>query len=154
MPSAQPPPPLALQPPPIFSQSLFDELVSLVRGPVCWPTDPEYAERAKTFNGKLKPRCRVLVSPLNAQDVSAVIKFCLKHKLSPSVRAGGYAIPGWAVSGDVLVDMSMLRDIAIEPPLNVPEGTKVDWTPLKDTPIPDSDNTKRPLRTDVWAFLL
>ena len=52
------------------------------------------------------------------------------------MRSGGYGIAGWAVAGDVIVDMSMIRDIDIEPPIDVdgaPPGT-LDWTPLKDMP--------------------
>lgn len=91
-----------------------------------------YADRSRTFNGKLKPRCRVLVSPLDAQDVSAVIKFCRQHDLSPSVRAGGYGIPGWAVAGDVLIDLSMIRDIQLETPRIPSEDSGIDWTPMGD----------------------
>ena len=77
----------------------------------------------------------MLVSPLDAVDVSAVIRFCRAHGLSPSVRAGGYGIAGWAVAGDVVVDMSMIRDIDLEPPVEGVEGEGAhDWTPLKDMP--------------------
>lgn len=103
---------------------------------------PRYTERAKTFNGQLQPTCRVLVSPLDAQDVSAVVKFCLKHELSPSVRAGGYGIAGWAVAGDVIVDMSMMKDIEIERPLPVDEGS-VDWVPLSEMAAPGSKGKGR-----------
>ncbi|KAI1786326.1 hypothetical protein LXA43DRAFT_975819 [Ganoderma leucocontextum] len=128
------PPKLTLSTEPaVFPDSLFDELSASVKGPVLRPSDSQYPERARTFNGKLKPSCRVLVSPLDAHDVSAVIKFCRKHELSPSVRAGGYGIAGWAVAGDVIVDMSMIRDIDIEPPVD-DAPTALDWTPLKDMP--------------------
>ena len=121
--------------PATFPDNLFQELSAAVNGPVLRPTDPEcvlssplliliddvrieltsecprtyrYADRARTFNGKLKPACRVLVSPLDAHDVSAVITFCRKHGISPSVRSGGYGIAGWAVAGDLVIDMSMI----------------------------------------------
>ncbi|KAI0800198.1 hypothetical protein C8Q74DRAFT_1363979 [Fomes fomentarius] len=140
-----PPPPrpdLKVVTAPIFPQALFDELSAAVRGEVFRPADPEYTERAKTFNGQLQPTCRVLVSPVDAQDVSAVVKFCLKHELSPSVRAGGYGIAGWAVAGDVIVDMSMIKDIEIERPLPVDEG-EVDWVPLSEMPAPGSKGKGR-----------
>ncbi|TBU27859.1 hypothetical protein BD311DRAFT_360778 [Dichomitus squalens] len=115
-----------------FPESLLKELSASVKGPVLRPTDSEYTERAKTFNGKLKPTCRVLVSPLDAHDVSAVVQFCRKHDISPSVRAGGYGIAGWAVAGDLIIDMSMIRDIDIEPPVPAGEddGSSKDWTPI------------------------
>ena len=92
-------------------------------------------ERSKTFNGKLKPNQRLVVSPLDAQDVSAVIKFCIANGLSPSVRAGGYGIAGWAVAGDIVVDMSLLREMSIEAPTQREDGTYT-WTRLRDMAPP------------------
>ncbi|PIL33689.1 hypothetical protein GSI_04313 [Ganoderma sinense ZZ0214-1] len=129
-----------------FPDALFDELSTAVKGPVLRPSDSKYPDRARTFNGKLKPSCRVLVSPLDATDVSAVIHFCRTYGLSPSVRAGGYGIAGWAVAGDVVVDMSMIRDIDIEPPVERAEGegeAVPDWTPLKDMPAVGSKGKGR-----------
>ncbi|KAI0941510.1 hypothetical protein AcW1_003384 [Taiwanofungus camphoratus] len=123
-------------------QVLYDELCSAVRGPVCRPSDAEFAERARTFNGKLKSLSRVLVSPLDAHDVSTVVRFCTKHKLSPSIRAGGYGIAGWSVAGDVIIDLSMLKEVDIEPPLEARDGEK-DWTRLRDMPPPGSKGKGR-----------
>ncbi|RPD57835.1 hypothetical protein L226DRAFT_472397 [Lentinus tigrinus ALCF2SS1-7] len=128
---------------PALPQALVDELRASVKGDVLFPTDPQFPERAKTFNGRLKPRCRLLVSPLDARDVSAVVAFCVRHGLSPSVRAGGYGIAGWCVAGDVVVDMSKIKDIEVEPPLqNAEEGTQ-DWTPMRDMPPPGSKGKAR-----------
>ncbi|CAL1711629.1 unnamed protein product [Somion occarium] len=91
-----------------------------------------FRERISTFNGKIKPLSKVLVSPLDAQDVSTIVRFCLKHNLSPSVKAGGYAIAGWSVAGDVVIDMSMMREIDIEAPITTEAG--VTWTSLRDKP--------------------
>ncbi|THG99243.1 hypothetical protein EW026_g3081 [Hermanssonia centrifuga] len=79
----------------------------------------------------------MVVSPLDAEDVSKVVKFCLKHNLSPSVKAGGYGIAGWSVAGDVIIDMSLIRHVDIEPPIPEEEGG-CRWTPLKDMPPPGS----------------
>ncbi|KAI0701004.1 hypothetical protein C8T65DRAFT_709583 [Cerioporus squamosus] len=127
---------------PDLPKALIDELRASVKGDVLSPTDPQYPARAKTFNGKLKPLSRLLVSPLDAHDASAVVKFCVKHGLSPSVRAGGYGIAGWCVAGDVIIDMSKIRDIDVEPPLQAEEGTQ-DWTPMRDMPAPGSKGKAR-----------
>ena len=88
---------------------------------------------------------KAVVLPLDAQDVSqyglislqfyprqhtfrAVI-FCNKHGLSPSVKAGGYGTAGWAINGDVVIDLSKLQDIDIEPPQEGGGG----YTSLRDT---------------------
>jgi hypothetical protein len=40
----------------------------------------------------------------------------VKHSLSPSVKAGGYGTAGWAVGGDVIIDVHKLVEIDIEIP--------------------------------------
>lgn len=112
-------------------QRLRDGLAAIIKGPVLLPDDPLFVERSKTFNGKLKPNQRLVVSPLDAQDVSAIIRFCIANDLSPSVRAGGYGIAGWAVAGDIVVDMSLLREMSIEAPTEREDGTHT-WTRLRD----------------------
>lgn len=58
------------------------------------------------------------------------------------MRAGGYGIAGWAVAGDVVVDMSLIKDIDIEPPLSEDEGA-CRWTHLRDMLPPGSKGKGR-----------
>lgn len=106
------------------------------------PYPTSFSERVKTFNGKLAPRANIAVSPLDAADVSEVVRFCRRHDLSPSVRAGGYGIAGWSVSGDIVIDMSRMREIDIELPQSAEEGL-VDYTSLKDMPAAGSKGKAR-----------
>jgi hypothetical protein len=62
------------------------------------------------------------------RNLCRVIKFCNKHGLSPSVKAGGYGTGGWAINGDIVIDLSNIQDIDIEPPQ---EGDG--YTSLRDT---------------------
>lgn len=94
-----------------------------------------FSERSKTFNGKIIPRQRLVASPLDATDVSGIVKFCIKYNLSPSVKAGGYGIAGWAVAGDIVMDMSLMKDIDIEPPKpDSEEDGACGWTRIRDMP--------------------
>lgn len=104
-----------------------------------------FFERSLTFNGKIKCLSQIVASPLDAQDVSAIVQYCAEHNLSPSVRAGGYGIAGWAVAGDVIIDLSMLKEVDIEAPIaiNEDEGGGTTWTRLKDMPAPGSKGKGR-----------
>lgn len=53
--------------------------------------------------------------------------------MSPSVKAGGYGTAGWAIGGDVIIDMSKLVGVNIEPPQ--PGGG---YTSLRDLAAPGS----------------
>lgn len=159
MPSTRPSPPLLIIPGADLPSALVEELRAAVRGPVCSRSTAEYVgnivddlsvtysyvrfgERAKTFNGKITCLSNALVSPLDAQDVSAVVLFCRKHGLSPSVKAGGYATAGWSIAGNIIIDLSMMRECDIEPPVEDAEGGK-DWTPLASMPPPGSKGKGR-----------
>jgi len=58
-----------------------------------------------------------------------IVLFCNKHALSPSVKAGGYGTGGWAINGDIIIDLSRIHDIDIEPPQSGGDG----YTSLRDT---------------------
>lgn len=67
-----------------------------------------------------------------------VIVFCTKHNLYPSVKAGGYGTAGWAIGGDVIVDVSKLVDVDIETP-----QTGGGYTSLRDSAFPASKGKGR-----------
>lgn len=54
--------------------------------------------------------------------------FCKKHGLSPSIKAGGYGTAGWAIGGDIIVDLSKIVGVDIEPP-----NADGSYTSLKDS---------------------
>jgi hypothetical protein len=60
-----------------------------------------------------------------------VIKFCNKYELSPSIKAGGYGTGGWAINGDIVIDLSKMHDIDIESPQRGGDG----YTSLRDTAL-------------------
>ena len=69
--------------------------------------------------------------------VHRVILFCNKHYLSLSVKAGGYGTGGWAIGGDVIIDMCKITDADIEPP--GPDGS---YTSLNDVASANSKGKK------------
>lgn len=68
------------------------------------------------FNGDVKVASLAVVCPLDTQDVSNIVVFCRKHALSLSVKAGGYGTGGWAVGGNIIMDLSRITQIEIEVP--------------------------------------
>ncbi|KAF6759991.1 hypothetical protein DFP72DRAFT_805866 [Ephemerocybe angulata] len=92
------------------------ELVTSCRGPVYLVDSPSFRDYITIFNGNVETRAQAVVCPLDAQDVSEVVRFCSRHNFSPSVKAGGYGTAGWAVGGDIVVDMSKIIEVEIEPP--------------------------------------
>ncbi|KAI0253771.1 hypothetical protein BJV78DRAFT_167782 [Lactifluus subvellereus] len=113
---------------PTLAQTHFDELKANVRGELYRRGDQHFSEHTRLFNGNVLNTSKAVALPLDAQDVSQIIIFCNKHGFSPSVKAGGYGTGGWAINGDIVIDLSRIQDIDIEPPQ--PGGG---YTSLRDT---------------------
>ncbi|TFK22570.1 hypothetical protein FA15DRAFT_513416 [Coprinopsis marcescibilis] len=97
-------------------KELYDELVSVCRGPVVLNDDADFVNYATIFNGNVETRAKAVACPLDAEDVSRIVLFCTKHGLSPSVKAGGYGTAGWAIGGDLIIDLSKITEVDIERP--------------------------------------
>ncbi|KAJ7496613.1 hypothetical protein FB451DRAFT_199307 [Mycena latifolia] len=100
-----------------LSKELHEELGAAIRGQVHLRDDSDFVEYSSIFNGNVVTVAKAVACPLDAEDVSKIILFCAKHSLSPSVKAGGYGTAGWAIGGDIIIDVSKLVDIDIEAPL-------------------------------------
>ncbi|KAH9976297.1 hypothetical protein BGW80DRAFT_1549469 [Lactifluus volemus] len=102
---------------PTLAQEYFDELKLNIPGrfTVAVITSMFFDEHTRLFNGNVLNTSKAVVLPLDAQ-MSRIIIFCKKHGLFPSVKAGGYGTGGWAINGDIVIDLSQIQDIDIEPP--------------------------------------
>lgn len=114
---------------PTLDKAHLEELSASVRGEVFRRGDQRFHEHTRLFNGNVVNASRAVILPLDARDVSQVVLFCNKHGLSPSVKAGGYGTGGWAINGDVVIDLSRMHEMDIEPPQSDGGG----YTSLRDT---------------------
>ncbi|KAG9074508.1 hypothetical protein FRC06_010633, partial [Ceratobasidium sp. 370] len=128
---------------PLLDDDAVRELRRLVKGTVYRCFDPGFVRHSQLFNAAIRSRAQLLVRPLDTRDVSEVVKFCSRHDLSLSAKSGGYGTHGWAVEGDLILDMRLIAQITIERPLTDPD--KPDWSSLRDSPhvpVADPDTLK------------
>ncbi|KDQ20249.1 hypothetical protein BOTBODRAFT_51605 [Botryobasidium botryosum FD-172 SS1] len=124
-------------PPPhkTITEEQIQTLASLIKGPIHRRGSPDFEFHSTVFNGAVKTPACILAQPLDAQDTSRIVIFCAQHGLSPSARSGGYGTHGWAVEGDVIIDLALIDDIDMELP--GPEGEYIglrDMTPKGKAP--------------------
>ncbi|KAG6334790.1 hypothetical protein ID866_4297 [Astraeus odoratus] len=117
---------------------LYLELTSSIRGDLYLRSDSNFPEYTKMFNGDVQVASLAVACPIDAQDVSAIVLFCKKHALSLSVKAGGYGTAGWAIGGDIIVDLSRLTQIEIEAP-----SQSGGFVSIRDMPLPGSKGKDR-----------
>ncbi|CUA67124.1 Titin [Rhizoctonia solani] len=113
-----------------ISDILLDQLRAAVKGAVYRREDSGFVRHSQLFNAVICSPAKLLVRPLDAYDVSEVVKFCNKHGLSPSAKSGGYGTHGWAVEGDVIIDMRLISQIKIERP----GQATPDWESMRESP--------------------
>ncbi|KAM6502593.1 hypothetical protein JOM56_002570 [Amanita muscaria] len=110
-----------------LAPELREELDALCRGDTFFYGQPSFMHHSTVFNGNVVSLAKAAVCPLDAEDVGRVIQFCTQHSLSPSIKAGGYGTGGWAIGGDIIIDLCKIADADIEPPH--PDGS---FTSLAD----------------------
>ncbi|KAL5638537.1 hypothetical protein ACGC1H_005271 [Rhizoctonia solani] len=133
-----------------ISDALLDELRGAVKGAVYRREDSGFVRHTQLFNAVICSPAKLLVRPLDAYDVSEVVKFCKKHGLSPSAKSGGYGTHGWAVEGDVVIDMRLIAQIKIERP----GQSAPDWQSMRESPherVADPDTLRGSARVPSAA---
>jgi len=85
-------------------------------GELIGPDDAGYDSARALFNAMIDKRPALIARCAGADDVAAVIRFAREHDLPLAIRAGGHNGAGLAsVDGGVVCDLSLLRDISVDP---------------------------------------
>jgi FAD/FMN-containing dehydrogenase len=83
---------------------------------VITPDDASYDEARRLWNAIHDRRPAVIARPASAQEVAAAVQFAQDHDLEIQVRSGGHAAAGLGgVNGGLLVDMSGMRGVSVDP---------------------------------------
>ncbi|KIJ43717.1 Glucooligosaccharide oxidase [Sphaerobolus stellatus SS14] len=78
------------------------------------PTDDSYKNSSQPYNLRVSPAHGVIVYPNSVDDVSKVVLCAAQNKMAVSARSGGHSYAGYALSGDVVVDLSNLKNISVD----------------------------------------
>src|SRR3972149_9843526 len=87
-----------------------------LRGELIGPSDPEYEEARKVFNGMIDRHPRLIVRCTDVADVIASVNFARDNGLTLAVRGGSHNVTGFGTVDDGLViDLSPMRGIWVDP---------------------------------------
>jgi FAD/FMN-containing dehydrogenase len=74
-----------------------------------------FREATRLWNGAVAKHPDVVVQPVSAHDVQAIVRIAADNGLSLAVRSGGHDWAGRALTtGGVVIDMSLLRDVTVD----------------------------------------
>jgi FAD/FMN-containing dehydrogenase len=95
--------------------SSIEQLGERVRGEVITPDHPGYDEARKVLNGMIDRRPRAIVRATGAEDVAAAVNFARENSLDLATRGGGHSVPGFGTVDDVVIDLSLMRSVSVDP---------------------------------------
>ena len=92
------------------------ELRAALDGRVITPGDSEYDEARTLFPGNFDIHPAVIVRPVDAAEVAAVITLARQTGIELAVRSGGHSAAGHGVSdGGLVLDLCNLKSLDIDP---------------------------------------
>ena len=102
---------------PVLGEATIQELRECVRGEVVTPTDDDYAEASRIWNGAHDGHQPALVVRCTgAADVIAAVGFARSNDLTIAVRGGGHSVAGFStVDGGIVIDLSPMRAVSVDP---------------------------------------
>ena len=95
----------------------FEQLRAKLKGRLILPNDSVYeaAHRVFYWNPRTKRRPQVIVQCGHEEDARHAVEFARHHGLETSVRAGGHSHLAWGSSNGLVIDLSPLKEIRIDP---------------------------------------
>jgi FAD/FMN-containing dehydrogenase len=98
----------------------LDDLDTRVQGRLLRPGDQGWNEAVAIWNGRAARLPALVLQPTSAHDVAAAVGFAHDHGLLLSIKGGGHNIAGTAIAeGGLTLDMSRLREVAVDPDAKV-----------------------------------
>ena len=100
----------------VIERSSLADLRRGFRGPIVQPGDPNYEETRQIWNAAIERQPAMIARCTGAADVVAAVRFAREHEVLTAVRGGGHNVSGSALcDGGLVVDMSLLRGVAVDP---------------------------------------
>jgi hypothetical protein len=100
-----------------LSRGALDRLRAKLKGRLILPTDASYENARRVFywNAATERRPRVIVQCASEEDIVRAVDFARRHSLEVAARAGGHSHLGWGCSNGLVIDLSGMKRIAIDP---------------------------------------
>ncbi len=91
------------------------DLRTAFKGEVIAPGDAGYDQARTVFYGGFDRRPAVIIRPVDAAEVSDVVKLARQTGMELAVRSGGHSVAGQSVSnGGIVLDIKALRGLEID----------------------------------------
>ena len=99
------------------SPEAIERFRAKLKGRLIVPADPSYENVRRVFywNAQTERRPRVIVQCAREEDAWRAVEFARRYELEVAARAGGHSHLGWGCSNGMVVDLSGMKRITIDP---------------------------------------
>jgi FAD/FMN-containing dehydrogenase len=102
--------------PATIKASVLDALRSQLRGTTLVPGDKGYDIARRVWNGAIDRHPSCIIGCADAEDVAHAVRIASESGIPMTVRGGGHNVAGRSIrDGALLLDLSRLRDVALNP---------------------------------------
>src|SRR5436190_14938319 len=100
-----------------ISREAIERLRTRLKGRLTLPSDPSYESARRVFywNQATERAPRVIVQCAREEDVLRAVEFARHHELEVAARSGGHSHLGWGCSNGLVIDLSGMKRIDIDP---------------------------------------
>ncbi len=92
------------------------DLKGSLRGELLLPSQSDYDQARKVWNGAIDRRPALIVRCVGAADVTQAVTFARAHDLLVAVRGGGHSLSGQSVcDGGLVIDLSPMKSVHVDP---------------------------------------
>jgi FAD/FMN-containing dehydrogenase len=99
-----------------LDEAAVNALQSSFRGRLVRPTDPDYEEHRRIWNGSIDRYPALIARCAGVADVMAAARFARESGLVVAVRSGGHSFPGQSVcDGGLVIDLGPMKGIRVDP---------------------------------------
>ncbi len=91
------------------------DLEAHLLGQVIRPGDAEYEAARSVWNGSIDRHPALIVRAADAADVIRAVSFARRHQLTLAVRSGGHSFAGYGTCDGLVLDLSGMRAISVDP---------------------------------------
>jgi FAD/FMN-containing dehydrogenase len=103
-------------PTPKLDDNSIQQLKATLRGRIIEPTDKDYDDARKVYNGMIHKRPRLIARCADVADVIASVNFARENTLLLAIRSGGHNAGGLGIADDALViDLAPIKYTRVDP---------------------------------------
>jgi len=88
-------------------------------GEIVTANDETYDNLRAGWNGMIDKRPQLIARCQTVQDIVAAVNFARESGINPAVRGGGHSLPGLSCSDGILIDLSPMRQVHVDPARHV-----------------------------------